>query len=189
MCITWNCTDNMWKCNDNKRCILHSLLCDGKMECLDSSDEENCIHYKCLDNARKCANKMQCVHENSICDGEIDCIDGSDELCKASCLKSPLNNNTIIRRCTEDSRVCVPVERYCDRLPDCPLGSDEAALGCSCDDWNLYSCPIQGTDLCIYAEWITSKRLGIVEIFCKSINPSAQTSSILHLVFFHLSKG
>ena len=51
---------------------------------------------------------------------------------------------TIIRKCSEDITVCIPVEHYCDRVIDCPDGSDEA--GCSCEDWNMYKCSIGETD-------------------------------------------
>ncbi len=41
----------------------------------------------------------------------IDCKDGSDELCDDHCLKTELNpgQKVVIKRCLEDSSVCVPV--------------------------------------------------------------------------------
>ncbi len=49
---------------------------------------------------------------------------------------------------------------------DCPLGSDE--INCSCDAWNMKSCHISGTDLCIYHEWLgedinSNSCLGLIE--------------------------
>ncbi len=166
LCFVWNCTEDMWKCRDYERCVKTSSLCDGDMQCLDSSDEEYCIDYNCLNNDRKCADNIQCIQEISICDGKIDCHDGSDELCKASCLQSQITNRTIIRRCSEDNRVCVPVDKYCDRGADCPLGSDEAESDCTCDDWNLLSCSMQQRSFCIYAEWITlHQNLNVIHPF------------------------
>ena len=58
----------------------------------------------------------------------------------------------VIRRCTDDSDVCVPTENYCDRHADCPSGSDES--DCSCDAWGMISCEIGGAHFCVYPEWI-----------------------------------
>ncbi len=51
-----------------------------------------------------------------------------------------------------NSSLCAPVERYCDRVADCPHGSDEA--GCSCEDLDKYECSIGRTTLCVYKQWI-----------------------------------
>ncbi len=109
------------------------------MHCLDESDEEDCHKYKCPSIARKCANGIQCVEKQAICDDKIDCPDHSDELCTASCLEQKISggNATIIRRCTEESKVCFPVERYCDGMADCPHGSDELHADCTCDGLNM----------------------------------------------------
>ncbi len=138
------------------RCIPFTSVCDGKTDCLYGSDEALCESYVCPEGARKCANDIQCLDVNMICDGQIDCLDGSDELCTDSCLKSPINDIAIIRRCSEDRAVCVPVERYCDRVPDCPLGSDEADTACTCDDLDMHECMIHESSLCIYKEWISN---------------------------------
>ena len=65
-----------------------------------------------------------------------------------------MNLNTIFFgfNCSEDSTVCVPVERYCDRVADCPDGSDEA--DCSCEDWDMYGYRLEGIIMCIYKHWI-----------------------------------
>ena len=68
-----SCVNELIKCKDGKRCIKQSSLCDGKMQCMDNSDEENCIHHVCLSNARKCADNIQCVQEDAICDGAHHC--------------------------------------------------------------------------------------------------------------------
>ena len=92
------------------------------------------------------------VSESSICDKIVDCQDGSDELCHDECYKTQGEEKVILRRCQENAAICVPVSKYCDIVYDCPLGSDE--INCSCDAWNMKSCDISGTDLCIYHEWL-----------------------------------
>ncbi len=69
-------------------------------------------------------------------------------------ITGPLDVRIIVRRCTEDSNKCFPVERYCDRMADCPYGSDEGDSFCRCEDWNMYMCKVGGSKLCIYKEWM-----------------------------------
>ena len=86
-----------------------------------------------------------CVHHSKICDGDPHCSDKSDEMCKASCLKSPLKYNAIVTKCQEDEAVCIPVDQICDRVIDCPQGSDEA--NCSCEDWEMHQCTVAGVSV------------------------------------------
>ena len=68
-----------------------------------------------------------------------------------------LKSNSLIRKCSEDRTVCTPVESYCNRIAECPHGSDEAS--CSCRDWDMYECSIAGTNLCIYKHWIQNSSI------------------------------
>ncbi len=74
-----------------------------------------------------------------------------------SSLLQGLTHKTIIRKCSEDNAVCVPVERYCDRVADCPEGSDEGE--CSCEDWGMQECSIDGSNMCIFRQWIGNKSI------------------------------
>ncbi len=158
ICLSWNCTLGRVKCQDNKQCVRSEAICDGKSQCYDTSDEVECLSYSCLEGSRKCANNLQCIEDNLICNGAVDCKDVSDELCTGSCLKAPLLNKTIVRKCVEDDTICVPVGRYCDGVADCPYGSDEA--GCSCSDWNMKYCLIGKKQLCAPKEWLHSSFAG-----------------------------
>ena len=144
ICMTWKCSVGKTKCENNLQCINVTATCDGKTDCQDSSDEyeDFCLHYTCLDGYVKCANKLGCVHQEHICDEHeiIHCTDGSDELCSAFCLNSPLNGKSIIKKCSEQTDLCFPVNRYCDGVADCPLGSDEAQSDCICENWGLVCC-------------------------------------------------
>ncbi len=134
-------------------------VCDGKADCIDKSDENKtmCLAWQCPSNRIKCANNIQCIDKSSICDGYENCNDKSDELCDNPCLKKQLKNKSIIRKCSEDNTLCIPVEQFCDRVIDCPDGSDEA--GCSCEDWSMNKCSIGETNLCIYKHWILNKSM------------------------------
>ncbi len=151
-CRSWTCAEGYVKCTDtNATC---AIWCDGKDECMDRSDEADCLNYKCPGGFRKCANNLQCIHEWQVCDDWIHCKDGSDELCDSKCLGYTLKQKTIVKRCNEDTTKCVPIEKYCDRVADCPLGSDETESGCNCLDWELHGCQLNGLGMCIYPEWI-----------------------------------
>ncbi len=155
-CRNWTCYDNWWKCKDGVQCIDGETVCDGKTHCNDFSDEgdEFCMKYKCLPNFSKCANNLQCIKDSYICDGEINCLDISDEECDARCLKEPLGNKkAIVKKCEENPDICFPFEQFCDGVADCPDGSDETQVWCSCEGWGLID--YDGTDnqLCVYKEW------------------------------------
>ncbi len=138
-----------WFCMDGDGCEFIGEVCDGRADCNDESDENEimCHSWQCPSNRIKCANDMQCINISHVCDGNENCRDKSDELCYDPCLKRHLKNKSIIRKCPEDRTKCIPVEDYCDRVLDCPDGSDEA--GCSCEDWNMYNCSIGESNLCI----------------------------------------
>ncbi len=70
----------------------------------------------------------------------------------------------IVRICTEDSTVCVPVDKYCDRMADCPLVSDEA--DCSCTDLHMHECTVKKATLCIFEESIMHDEMD--EIICQN---------------------
>ncbi len=148
-----------WICQNEQGCVSIEEVCDGKDDCKDKSDEDRnmCLNLSCINGSTKCADEIQCISKFHICDGSENCKDGSDELCTDLCLRKPLEGKSIIRKCPEDSSVCVPVERYCDRVADCPDGGDESK--CSCEDWNMHEFRLEGINMCIYKRWIHNESM------------------------------
>ncbi len=50
----------------------------------------------------------------------------------------------VFKTCTEDNSKCFPIERFCNRVIDCPHGSDEADSECTCEKWNMHECGLEG---------------------------------------------
>ncbi len=151
-----------WPCLNGDGCAPLYTVCDGRANCKDKSDENKaaCLNWHCAGNTRKCADNSLCITHAEVCDGRMHCQDGSDEMCDAYCLQNPLDHKTIVRRCSEDNTVCVPQEGYCDRVPDCPDASDEA--DCSCEDWDMHECSIEGTSMCFYKQWTGNKSVDAI---------------------------
>ncbi len=179
MCAQYNCLDGYRKCKDGLQCVHHNKFCDGRMGgCRDKSDEDPavCTQWNCKPGYKKCADNVQCVRIIDICDNKrIDCKDRSDELCNDPCLDFPLplGEKSIIRKCSEDSSVCLSVKQYCDGIAQCPDGSDEIQPDCTCEDWGLHSCPNKGHDQlkCFNTKWLPVGGVKQCQTLLHGLNP------------------
>ena len=77
-------TNRYFVCEDKKRCIDYSQVCDLVKDCLDESDEKNCKNHF------NCTSSQHLLPRTKKCDGHIDCADLSDE-CNEECMGAILN--------------------------------------------------------------------------------------------------
>ncbi len=178
------CPKDKWKCKNGLQCIQNQDVCDGKNDCIDKSEEDPsmCILWSCPYGI-KCADNLQCIYKNKTCNGgDIDCHDKSDELCQDSCLKValPRGEKSIIRRCSEDASICVPVDLYCDGVPHCPDHTDERLSGCTCEDGGLISCQRDGhaEKICLSKKWISTGTLNLSVSTCEEFLNNINTPII-----------
>lgn len=68
-----------YKCHDGS-CISEELVCDGKADCFNRTDElmEVCEKVRCPRYSFRCSYGA-CIDPTHVCDGRKDCLDGSDE--------------------------------------------------------------------------------------------------------------
>ncbi|CAL1673906.1 unnamed protein product [Lasius platythorax] len=136
---TNDCGLERFRCR-NGECIAGELLCDGKANCRDSSDETQAECMKpeilCPDYAFRCKYGA-CINGDSVCNGIQDCVDNSDET-QPQCRRTSENNTQDTARpalCrasqfTCDNGQCIQSTDVCDGTRDCADGSDETSARC-----------------------------------------------------------
>ena len=75
-CEDFNCT-SMYKC-PMSYCISFHRVCNGVIDCQDSSDENNCPIISCP-GMFQCKQEDVCIHQQDVCDGKIHCKVSQDD--------------------------------------------------------------------------------------------------------------
>ncbi|XP_011872575.1 PREDICTED: serine protease nudel [Vollenhovia emeryi] len=105
------CIKSELRCN-NGECISKSAFCDGKVDCLDGTDEPLIC---------SCAEYLRLTKPERLCDGVRHCLDKTDESPEAcQCTETSFKCNTESKNVT-----CISQDFVCDGDNDCPNGEDE----------------------------------------------------------------
>jgi hypothetical protein len=106
-------------------CIFVKDKYGSVLDCRRMYHLHTCKEFVCLDGYIKCHNTYCTPHY--ILDGEEDCPAGEDEYSDSI---NPCKGNFV---CWE-SKMCLHLDRVCDRHPDCPHRDDEIDCRVECDN-------------------------------------------------------
>lgn len=112
-----------FKCSSSGECLEMSHRCNGKVDCLDKSDEMNCtsVEKRCDATQFTCSNG-QCITLAQRCDQHFNCDDRSDEF---KCTEINRKEHCTVNQMQCQSGYCLDITQRCDGHDDCGDNSDE----------------------------------------------------------------
>ncbi|XP_018799863.1 PREDICTED: basement membrane-specific heparan sulfate proteoglycan core protein isoform X11 [Bactrocera latifrons] len=120
------CSDSEFKCDG--RCLPLEYFCNGRVECLDGTDERDCPYTKpevtvCQPDEYKCR-AGNCIDSARRCDRVPDCPDGDDEdaSCQLATVAAKIECPRLKFLC---NGTCVDWSLYCNGKIDCDDEQDE----------------------------------------------------------------
>ncbi|XP_069067879.1 MAM and LDL-receptor class A domain-containing protein 1 isoform X2 [Pleurodeles waltl] len=128
------CSSEYFTCIYTSQCVAWSSICNGKVDCVDGTDEMNCPSeipstsptWMCKGNEYQC--DAECIPSLLRCDGVPDCKFSEDE---SSCTYRDCFNGSLF---CESTNVCMPVSQRCDGIRDC--------IDFSLDESSCSVCPV-----------------------------------------------
>ena len=113
-----------FKCSMSGECLENSQRCNGKLECLDFSDEKDCEKdvLTCNTSQFMCEDGTQCIPQKQRCDLIYNCRDHSDEK-KCSFIEEIIHCKRNQLRCPNGH--CFDVNMRCDGRNNCGDNYDE----------------------------------------------------------------
>nr|XP_058943268.1 low-density lipoprotein receptor-related protein 2-like [Pocillopora verrucosa] len=140
-----SCLTSQFQCTITEECIDKSLVCDGKDDCGDDSDEDSC-GAECDSSEFQCDDRS-CVLISVVCDGKTDCVDKSDE--KHCNYTQTCTSNQFQCRSTG---VCINEIFVCDGSNDCGDMSDEEKCNTTapCNTTDQFQCGASGSCIAKY---------------------------------------
>ncbi|CAH1399298.1 unnamed protein product, partial [Nezara viridula] len=133
------CHKGTFQCRGSGECISWYLVCDGRSDCSDGSDEE-CRSGHCPRAAFRCARSRphMCISAGLRCNGVPDCPAGEDEVNCRDVANRGCPRGTF--RCRDGT--CVGGHEFCNAILTCPDGSDEPEGACTGTGHSHY-CPFR----------------------------------------------
>ncbi|XP_055953653.1 low-density lipoprotein receptor-related protein 8-like isoform X1 [Argiope bruennichi] len=144
------CGKHQFQC-DNGKCILLQRECDGRLDCIDLSDELHCTNEpepKCTKEFFQCSDGY-CIHYFEHCDNYTHCEDGSDE---RNCVPPPCTETREFE-CLKNKQ-CIPRTKLCDGQIDCEDGSDERTCFDDRKHCRNLDFPCEKDKICLPRAWL-----------------------------------